>query len=219
MTNLAKGAIAASSLGTVTTGAYVGSIYLSDNPTISDHLTKSNYKLISSISNKDHSQLQWETEFESDKDKIKTLIGFAEEDKKKGGEALEKWCSSKLKESYSEDHKDLEGIKSYCVIRDISSQLKRKGKSVLADSDGKWTQTYNKRKDTPKRSPRSQIAELTGEWNSGSGSSPTETEDLIKIKKWCKSKSQAYFYAHEQIYDQVYNWCTEDGANVAEVTG
>ncbi|AEW45213.1 hypothetical protein MHC_01735 [Mycoplasma haemocanis str. Illinois] len=218
MTHLAKGAIATSSLGTIVTGAYIGSSYLSKKSTISDHLTHSNYQLISSISNKDHSRLQWEAEFESDKDKIKGLIGFTEDDKKKGGEALERWCSSKLKESYSEEHKDLERIKSYCVIRDISSQLKRKGKSVLSDSDGKWTQTYNKRKSTPKRSPRSQIAGLTGEWNA-SGVSHSEGDDLAKIKEWCKLTSQSSFRAYETTYDQVYNWCTEDGTSVAEISG
>ncbi|AEW45242.1 hypothetical protein MHC_01880 [Mycoplasma haemocanis str. Illinois] len=218
MTPIIKGAIAATASGIGATGIYVGSLYLSKKITISSQLTKEGYTLISSITNKEYSKQQWESEFETDEQNIKTLIGFGGNGKVLGGEALEKWCSSKLKESYSENHKDLQGIKNYCVIRNIASQLSKKGSSILTEStedDSKWKSTYGKRKATPKRTPRSQIAGLEGEW---SQNNHEENKDLGKIKEWCKRKSQTLFYAHESTYDQVYNWCTEGGSKIEETT-
>ncbi|CBY92445.1 hypothetical protein HF1_04370 [Mycoplasma haemofelis str. Langford 1] len=212
MTHLAKGAIAAATAGTAATGAYVGSTYLSGT-SIANQLVKDKYTPISSISNAEHSRQQWAAKFESDVQNIKTLIGFSGDDKVQGGEALEKWCSSKLKENYSETHPSLAGIKKYCVIRNIESQLARQQASILADSDtDKWTATYNKRKSTTKRSPLSQVTGLTG-----SGSSQPN-DDLTKIKNWCNSKAKDSFYAYEDTYDRVYNWCTEKGASVEELS-
>ncbi|CBY92472.1 hypothetical protein HF1_04640 [Mycoplasma haemofelis str. Langford 1] len=217
MTPLTKGAIAAAASGIGATGAYAGSLYLSNKTTIASQLTKDGHVLISSITNKEHSKQQWEAEFESDEQNIKTLIGFNGNGKVLGGTALEEWCSSKLKENYSETYKDLKGIKSYCVVRSITSQLSRKGTSVLTESSGdstKWSSTYGKRKTTPKKTPRSQIEGLEGTWSQ----SHEENKDLEKIKAWCNKKSQALFYAHESTYDQVYNWCTEGGAKIEEAS-
>ncbi|CBY92479.1 hypothetical protein HF1_04710 [Mycoplasma haemofelis str. Langford 1] len=199
-----------------TTGAYAGSRYLRNNKSsVAHHLEESGYKLISSIDNSEHLKLQWQEEFKSDKEKIKTLIGFSQGSDEDGGKALEAWCNINLKKEYLENSKELEGVKNYCVLRTIESQLSRdNNKKILTDDSGdntKWENTYNKRKETTTLSPRSQVG-LTGEWAQHSNS---KDEDLKIIKPWCKAQSKSHFLAYQQTYTHVNNWCTEGGANVA----
>ncbi|AEW45249.1 hypothetical protein MHC_01915 [Mycoplasma haemocanis str. Illinois] len=200
-----------------TTGAYVGVSYLKKSKTsVAEHLQESGYKLISSISNIEHIKLQWREEFKSDKEKIKVLIGFSQGNDEEGGKALEAWCSSNLKKDYLEGSKELEGVKSYCVLRTIENQLSRdNGKKILTDDtsdNSKWENTYNKRKETTSLSPRSQVG-LTGEWAQHSNS---KDADLAVIKSWCKTQSKVHFLAYQQTYTHVNNWCTEGGKDVAK---
>ncbi|CBY92422.1 hypothetical protein HF1_04140 [Mycoplasma haemofelis str. Langford 1] len=199
------------------TSAYAGINYFQKNkPTISEHLTDNKYLLISSIDNLAHLKLQWEAEFKSAKEKIKTLIGFTKDSDEEGGQALKEWCESKIKEDYSQGAKHLQEVKSYCVLRKVESQLTRNNKKILTHSSedsGKWDKTYEQRKKTAQLSPRSQVG-LEGSWPDGD----TKTQDLPKIKKWCELKVQSYFLAHEDTYTNVYNWCTEDGVNVNSPT-
>ncbi|AEG72754.1 hypothetical protein HF1_04400 [Mycoplasma haemofelis str. Langford 1] len=197
-----------------TTGTYAGVYYMKrERPSVAEHLKSSGYKLIFFIENSDNVKLQWKEEFKSDRENIKLLIGFTGSSDENGGKALEKWCASRLNEEYSENLEGLEGVKNYCVLRTIDSQLSRNKKGILADNDSdKWNKTYDKRKATTTLSPRSQIG-LSGEWGQRNDS---KNADLPLIKDWCKTQSQSYFLAYQKTYTNVYNWCTEDGASVTQ---
>ncbi|AEW45220.1 hypothetical protein MHC_01770 [Mycoplasma haemocanis str. Illinois] len=196
----------------VTTSTYAGIYYVNrERPSVAEYLKSSGYKLIFFIENSDNVKLQFLEEFKSDRENIKLLIGFTGSSDENGGKALEKWCSSKLNEEYSEHLGDLSGVKKYCVLRTIESQLSRNKKGVLSEGDAsKWDQTYEQRKKTTTLSPRSQVG-LNGDWTT-----PNKNTDLQTIKHWCKTQSQSYFLAHEKIYTNVYNWCTEDGSKVTQ---
>ncbi|AEG72782.1 hypothetical protein MHF_0510 [Mycoplasma haemofelis Ohio2] len=209
MSYLMKGGVAAATVGTTATGAYVGSRYLTNTTSVSKHLTSSGYKLISSIKNPDHLKLQWKEEFKSDKASIKSLLNLKEDDESKGGEALGKWCTSKLAEEYSDKVDGLESVKKYCVIKTIKDWLIRNGnKAILTenqDDNSKWEATYNKRKQA--KTPRTQTG-LTETWPADSGTDKKDT-DLPIIKRWCKEKNDSDFLAYEDTYSHVKDWCTE----------
>ncbi|AEW45246.1 hypothetical protein MHC_01900 [Mycoplasma haemocanis str. Illinois] len=209
MSYLLKGGLAAATVGATATGVYIGSNYLTNTTSVSKYLTNSGYKLISSIKNPEHIKRQWQEEFKSDKETIKSLLNLKEDDENKGGEELRKWCSSKLESEYSNNFEDLENVKKYCVIKTIKEWLIRDGnKKILTENQGdnsKWEATYNKRKQA--KTSRSQVG-LTESWPENSGPDKKDA-DLPVIKNWCREKSNADFLAHEETYSQVKDWCTE----------
>ncbi|CBY92442.1 hypothetical protein HF1_04340 [Mycoplasma haemofelis str. Langford 1] len=216
MSHLVKGSLALGTAGTAAGGFYLGKELLGEkeSKTIRQYLSDSGFQLISDL--KEGEKEQWTEEFKSDKSKIKQLLGTSEDEDAKGGELLKGWCEARLKQGYSETNKDLDGVKNYCVMRTVASQLLRAGKKVLNPEDTnntKWEATYNKRKSTTTLSPKSQIAGLTGSW---SDSQDTKNNDLPIIKSWCKSKTSGLFLAKDKdsVYTPVENWCTEDGAKV-----
>ncbi|CBY93179.1 hypothetical protein HF1_11710 [Mycoplasma haemofelis str. Langford 1] len=178
--------------------------YLSSkNPSIQEVLKDS--KLISGLSS-DAVTKQWEEEFESAKTNIKTLIGFNSEDKAEGGKALAKWCNDQMSLDSVKNEDVLKNVKNYCLVRSVSSQLSRLGKTLLGSSHTtEWTTTYKKRKT--QQTPRTDVG-LDGNWNGDH-----ETTELPTVKNWCSANSGKDFVAKEGLYEKVLKWCTQEGAN------
>ncbi|OAL09801.1 hypothetical protein A6V39_05080 [Candidatus Mycoplasma haematobovis] len=191
-------------LGSLGTGVYFGGKELLRAPTIKEKLSSENFKFIPSVAN---SNSQWEAEFKSDEVAIKEKLGSNAD-----ATALRQWCESKYG-SPSTSVKDLENVKKWCGIRDISSQLVRKNRKLLigqtgSDVDSKWTKTIEKRKTS--NSVRSKLG-LEGEW------SAAKNDDKDNIKRWCSDKSKEDFLVGEETYKLVEAWCTEQGATIESI--
>ncbi|CBY92322.1 hypothetical protein HF1_03140 [Mycoplasma haemofelis str. Langford 1] len=216
MTNLAKGAITFGALGSTAGGIYLGKEILSEkeDKSIRGYLLRKGSKLISDLSEQEGVNEQWTEEFKSDKEEIKKLLGTSENGDEAGGRLLKAWCEGHISRDYSQTYKDLGKVEKYCLLRTIQSQLSRNKKKLLTSAsadDGEWEATYNKRKETTSRSPRSQIEGLEGQWNGD-----TKAKDLPIIKAWCSKGAQDLFLAKKKdAYTNIENWCTKEGADVS----
>ncbi|CBY93261.1 hypothetical protein HF1_12530 [Mycoplasma haemofelis str. Langford 1] len=208
--NLINSLILLGSMGSVAAGAYLTQGYWmpskeEKSKSIRDSLEGK--KLISSALSGTPLVKQWEEEFESDKAKIEALLGQGTLDKVKGGVALSTWCSNQMSLDSEQNKGVLENVKSYCLVRSVSNQLKRKSKTLLGTSHTtEWKATYDKRKQASEK--RSDVG-LTGESNWDEGN------DLVKIKVWCSGNSEQEFLVSEQgtsdLYTKVLKWCTKEG--------
>ncbi|AEW45790.1 hypothetical protein MHC_04670 [Mycoplasma haemocanis str. Illinois] len=198
--------VVAASLGSVSVASVAavgGYYYISKNLSIQEALK--NEKLISSLS-VDSVTKQWEEEFESSKTSIKSIIGFNSDDKVEGGKALAKWCNDQMSLDSVKNEGVLNNVRNYCLVRSVSSQLSRLGKTLLGTSNTtEWSTTYKKRKT--QKTPRTDVG-LSGEWNGDH-----ETQELPTVKNWCSSNSEKDFVSKEGLYEKVLKWCTKDGAN------
>ncbi|AEW45760.1 hypothetical protein MHC_04520 [Mycoplasma haemocanis str. Illinois] len=150
---------------------------------------------------------QWEEEFKSDKENIKSEIKELNGvDDKDGPTQLKSWCKQQMNLDLEKNPQSLELVKKYCLIRDLASQLLRTGKNLLTGSSSEedWKSTYTKRK--AKTNTRGDIGLTGSEWK--------ETEDLEFIKSWCGIHSKEDFLASDNNskYTQLLKWCTKEGA-------
>ncbi|CBY93267.1 hypothetical protein HF1_12590 [Mycoplasma haemofelis str. Langford 1] len=193
------------SSGVAATGAYLTKdSWMPPKKSIEDALTGK--KLISSMKGEALTK-QWQEEFESDRESIKGVIGFKDNDKENGGLALSKWCSDQMSLDFLKNQEVFKNVEKYCLIRSVSSQLSRKGKSLLADSDASgWSATYAKRKE--KSTPREDLG-LSKDWVDNK-----ESEELPTIKTWCSKNSKEDFIdsGENSLYIKVLKWCTSDGS-------
>ncbi|AEW45829.1 hypothetical protein MHC_04865 [Mycoplasma haemocanis str. Illinois] len=206
--NLINSLVFLGSVGGISAGAYLTQGYWMPSKkfkSIKDSLEEK--KFISSTLSGNSLIKQWEEEFESDKAAIEALLKVGSLDKVAGGVALSKWCADQMTLDSEKNKGILENVKKYCLIRDISSQLKRKSKLLLDSSHtSEWKTTYDKRKSASEK--RSDVG-LTDEntWNEG--------DDLSKIKEWCSRNSEQEFLVSEQgtsdLYTKVLKWCTKEG--------
>ncbi|AEG73474.1 hypothetical protein MHF_1236 [Mycoplasma haemofelis Ohio2] len=107
------------------------------------------------------------------------------------------------------NQESLKLVEKYCLIRDLASQLSRKGKTLLTSSSlaTDWNNTYTKRKN--KSTARADVGLDGANWDN------TQQEtDLKKIKEWCEGTSKQDFLASEDKYEKLHKWCTKDGAQV-----
>ncbi|OAL09795.1 hypothetical protein A6V39_05050 [Candidatus Mycoplasma haematobovis] len=152
---------------------------------------------------------QWTAEFESDSAKIQATWGTEIKD----GETLKTKCGKVMSSDSEKNKEDIENVKKWCGIRSISSQLERKGKKFLVNSKedagtltGKWTATYNKRKEN--QTSRATLG-LSGTWPS------TDQNEIERVKALCREKGNSDFLVKDNvIYTAIENWCTEEGAKV-----
>ncbi|AEW45782.1 hypothetical protein MHC_04630 [Mycoplasma haemocanis str. Illinois] len=208
--NLVKLVVIAGSGGTLATGAYLTrDRWIPSKAQKAKNIEDSlkGRKLISSIANP---KKQWEAEFESAEQEIKSLLGDTSLNKENGGVKLSEWCDSKMSLDVDKNLDVLKNVEKYCLIRNISSQLSRKGKSLLkVDSEDGWSSTYQKRKGDS--SNRGDVA-LT---NTANWDGANETNDIKEVKKWCSENSDKEFLASESeansLYTKVLKWCTKEG--------
>ncbi|AEG73479.1 hypothetical protein MHF_1243 [Mycoplasma haemofelis Ohio2] len=167
-------------------------------------------KLISSLEGNSLTK-QWEAEFESDSNEIKTLLGNSSLNSQTGGVELSKWCSSKMPLDVDKNQDVFEKVEKYCLIRSVASQLARKQKTLLKEGQtSEWQATYKKRKDTSAK--RSDLGLEGDSWTVDK-----QNEDLPKVKAWCTSNSEKEFLASpegtDSLYTKVLKWCTKEGVN------
>ncbi|CBY93144.1 hypothetical protein HF1_11360 [Mycoplasma haemofelis str. Langford 1] len=157
---------------------------------------------------------QWDEEFKSDKENIKAVIKeLSGVDDKDGGIKLRDWCSKQMILEARKYSESLELVRKYCLIRDLASQLLRKGKTLLtSDSSSEdWSNTYKYRKS--KSTSRADVG-LNDQW--ASDPNTQETKDLEIIKAWCLKTSGEEFLASDKDakYDKLHKWCTKEGKSV-----
>ncbi|AEW45806.1 hypothetical protein MHC_04750 [Mycoplasma haemocanis str. Illinois] len=165
-------------------------------------------KLISSLVGEALTK-QWEEEFESDVENIKTLLRDSSLVKTTGGRILSKWCSEQMLLDADKNPEILKNVEKYCLIRSVSDQLSRKGKKLLGDGDQDgWSKVYKKRKE--KSTNRAEVG-LQEVWKEDQ-----ESKELPIIKEFCSTNSSADFIdsGANSIYSKVLKWCTSDGANI-----
>ncbi|AEW45800.1 hypothetical protein MHC_04720 [Mycoplasma haemocanis str. Illinois] len=212
--SLVKALVVLGSGGTVATGVYLTSDYWMSSKegtmvSIKDSLKGK--KLISSIADSEVAKKQWEAEFDSASDAIKSLLNKSDLTSETGGKALESWCSLQMSLNSHENKEVLSNVEKYCLVRSVASQISRKNKNLLkADVETGWSSTYQKRKAAQETSNRSSVG-LSGAWQEGK-----ETEELKIIKKWCSDNSEKEFLVsnkgNSDLYDNVLKWCTQEGA-------
>ncbi|AEG73553.1 hypothetical protein MHF_1317 [Mycoplasma haemofelis Ohio2] len=194
----------ASAVSVAAAGGY--HFFSSRNESIQEALK--NVRLISSLTG-DALIKQWQEEFESDKKDIKPLIGFTSDDKEGGGRALAKWCNDQMSLDSVKHPEGLKNVKSYCLIRTVSSHLSRHNKTLLNESNvTEWQATYNQRKT--KKTPKADIGMENDDW-----SADNYTKELPTVKTWCSTNSVKDFLASEDLYTRVLKWCTKEGATEA----
>ncbi|CBY93254.1 hypothetical protein HF1_12460 [Mycoplasma haemofelis str. Langford 1] len=196
--------------GAMTTGAYLTKDYWmpskeETSKSIRDSLEGK--KLISTTLTGTALTKQWEEEFESDSDAIKSLLNKSDLNKQTGGEALSKWCDDQMSLDAKGNEGVLAKVEKYCLVRSVSSQLSRKGKNLLGkDNSSGWTTTYNKRKSA---NANRDVVGLTG---GTTWTSVNEGDDISKVKTWCSENSEKDFLVSEQgnssLYTNVLEWCT-----------
>ncbi|CBY93171.1 hypothetical protein HF1_11630 [Mycoplasma haemofelis str. Langford 1] len=209
--DLTKVALAMGSGGTLATGAYLTKDHWMPSKeqkikSIEDALK--GRRLISSISDP---KKQWEAEFESAEQAIKSLLGDTSLNKENGGVKLSEWCAGKMSLDVDKNQEVFKNVEQYCLIRSVSSQLSRKGKNLLkADSEEGWSETYKKRKGDSSNRDDVGLTKVT-DW-----SKADETNDIAEVKKWCSKNSDGEFLASEDeansLYTKVLKWCTKEGA-------
>ncbi|AEW45792.1 hypothetical protein MHC_04680 [Mycoplasma haemocanis str. Illinois] len=190
--------------GASATGAAVAGGYYfvnSKGSTIKDELKDRTF-----ISSTDIAQ--WDEEFKSDSKKIKESIKeLADATDSNGGIKLKNWCESQMELDAKKHPKSLELVGKYCLIRDLSSQISRKGKTLLGNNspESEWKATYSKRQQ--KQTSRSEV--------NLSGSSWAETTDLPLIKQWCDDIGKKEFLASNKgdFYSKLESWCTKEAAS------
>ncbi|CBY93181.1 hypothetical protein HF1_11730 [Mycoplasma haemofelis str. Langford 1] len=197
-TSLLLGGASATGAAAAAGGYYVLS---SKEPTIKEELKSKKFIPFSDSS-------QWDEEFKSDSTNIKASIKALEgATDNNGGSKLKEWCESQMELDAKKHSKSLELVSKYCLIRDLASQLSRKGKTLLSSnsSESEWKATYSKRQN--KSTSRAEV-NLTG-------SAWTETTDLPLIRKWCEDNSKKDFLASNKndIYSKLENWCTKEAAS------
>ncbi|AEW45770.1 hypothetical protein MHC_04570 [Mycoplasma haemocanis str. Illinois] len=153
---------------------------------------------------------QWQEEFKSAKGDIakdiEELKGVTED--VDGGKKLEAWCSSKMNLDSKKNGDTLKLVKKYCLIRDLSSQLKRTNKSLLDKSQsGEWEAVYKKRQEG--KSVRADVGLSDTNWPESK-----QSEELSTIQKWCEDTSKEDFLASNEKYNKLLKWCTVDGKNL-----
>ncbi|CBY93190.1 hypothetical protein HF1_11820 [Mycoplasma haemofelis str. Langford 1] len=211
--SLTKSLAALGTGGTMATGAYLTSDYWMPSKEKAPMSIRDSLKgaLISSISDSAVAKKQWEAEFDSASDAIKTLLNKNDLTTETGGKALESWCSLQMPLNSHENQEVLANVEKYCLIRSVSSQLSRKNKNLLkVDVADGWSETYQNRKKEQSSANRTSVG-LSNPWQEGK-----EAEDLVVIKKWCSDNSEKEFRVSNQgtsdLYDNVLKWCTKEGA-------
>ncbi|CBY93240.1 hypothetical protein HF1_12320 [Mycoplasma haemofelis str. Langford 1] len=186
--------------------AFGGYHYLSSKETPIREVLKGS-KLISDLPASVRAE-QWGLELESDLENIKKSIPELKviSGKEDGIQKLSAWCSKSMELDSQKNEEVLSLAKKYCLIRNIESQLSRKGLTLLGEDGEKWKATYNARKGSQK-SKRSDVG-LKGEWKDSN-----EEQDLATIKSWCASTREKDFLASdkEDLYVKSVMWCTEEG--------
>ncbi|CBY93162.1 hypothetical protein HF1_11540 [Mycoplasma haemofelis str. Langford 1] len=192
-----------------TSAAAGGYYFLSSKGAIIKEELKS-FKLISNLDASAQVK-QWQEEFKSDQESIKKAIPTLKDvsTPEDGGKKLGEWCSSQM-DLDSKKHSDtFELVKKYCLIRDLSSQLKRNNKSVLGKGqDSEWKAVYQQRKS--KKSTRADVGITDTNWPTNNDK---DAEELLVIQAWCEKTEKEDFLASDNNskYDKLLKWCTVDG--------
>ncbi|AEG73476.1 hypothetical protein MHF_1238 [Mycoplasma haemofelis Ohio2] len=167
-------------------------------------------KLISSLPSESLVK-QWQEEFKSDQENIKNSISILKDAStpEEGGRRLGEWCSSQMDLDSKEHSSIFELVKKYCLVRDLSSQLKRNKKSVLGkDQESEWKAVYQQRKT--QQSTRADVGITDATWPSNNDK---DAEELLVIQAWCEKTEKEEFLASDNNskYDKLLKWCTVDG--------
>nr|WP_014272836.1 hypothetical protein [Mycoplasma haemocanis] len=198
----------ASAVGVAAVGGYH---YLSHKEnSVSIRSSLKDFKLISTLTGEALTK-QWVAEFKSATNDIKEKIEELKNvtDEAEGGRKLASWCSKQMDLDSRKYPETFELVKKYCLVRDLSSQLKRNNKSVLdRKQDSDWKDVFQKRKT--QKSTRSDVGIKDATWPTGN---EKDDVDLLMIQTWCENTEKEEFLASDNNskYDKLLKWCTADG--------